>query len=570
MFTVWINMDPVKDANMNLSISPSTGDDTTWDIIRGWLDTCLQTHDRCNQRPQESFVPSRLLQLDTATGPEPVFRVVEATEVEPGTRYVTLSHCCGVDGLELTHSSLDQLLTPQPLSNLPLAFRDALTVVARLGLSHLWIDRLCLMQDDPSEQQAEASQTRDVFRNAFLSIAASGITSSSSGLFTTRDPALVAPTVFGFPVDAAGTTIPHYSWLEAPRGWTRAFRDDPLSRSAHAVQERLLAPRVVHFGSRMVFWECHGASCAEVHPHGVNEALGPLTGPERDVQGNDDRDIQTQNKPWKTLLEAPAWEMRHDPVHQVFSDWFIILETYSDCEPTVPKERLLGLAGVAKEMKNLLQERGCEETEYLAGMWKAMLPGGLVWNMRGSGRRPAAYRAPSWSWAAVDGGVNFHDSTPEEARRHLLYELVSATTTPCIADETGEVAAGSIVLRGKLALAKLHPPDASQCLPRHEDMLIKSLVKVEDDPGLAVPVPNSNLQSTVDFDTKEDMTDEVLCLPVRASTLSNIGCHVDGLALSLLDKDCYARCGYWSILANTKEEALGMFKGISERELEIV
>ncbi|POR36013.1 Uncharacterized protein TPAR_03789, partial [Tolypocladium paradoxum] len=236
----------VQDENMNLNISPSTGDDTTWAIIHGWLDTCLQTHHRCNQRPWATFVPTRLLRLETATGSEPVFRVLHATEVEPGTRYVTLSHCYGADddGLQLTASTLAQLSTLQPLSILPLTFRDALAVVARLGLAHLWIDRLCILQDNPSDQRAEASKTRHVFRNAFLGIAASGTTSSSSGLFSTRDPALVAPTVFDFPVDAAGTTIPHRSSLEAPRGWTRAFRDDPLSRSARAVQERLLAPRV--------------------------------------------------------------------------------------------------------------------------------------------------------------------------------------------------------------------------------------------------------------------------------------------------------------------------------------
>jgi hypothetical protein len=303
---------------MNLNISPCTGDDTTWGIIQGWLAACLQTHgDRCNERPSATFVPPRLLQLEPAAE---TFRVVHATEVEPGTRYVTLSHCCcddddGLPGLD--KSTLQQLSmsTPQPLSILPLTLREACTVVvARLGLRHLWVDRLCIPRDDLGPSGFARVARRDVFRNAFLNIAASG----TSGLFVKRDPALVAPTVFDFPV-SAGATVPHRSSLEMFRGWTRAFRDDPLSRSATALQERLLAPRVVHFGGKMVFWECHGATCAEIHPHGVlNQTLTP-SGPEA--------------RPWKTLLNSPSARRARgdDPVEQAFADWFAILETHSAC-----------------------------------------------------------------------------------------------------------------------------------------------------------------------------------------------------------------------------------------------
>ncbi|KAK3938702.1 hypothetical protein QBC46DRAFT_439773 [Diplogelasinospora grovesii] len=562
----------VQDENMNLNISPCTGDDTTWGIIQGWLAACLQTHgDRCNERPSATFVPPRLLQLEPAAAE--TFRVVHATEVEPGTRYVTLSHCCD-DGLQLDKSTLEQLSimsTPQPLSILPLTLREACTVVvARLGLRHLWVDRLCIVpRDDLGPSGFARAARRDVFRNAFLNIAASG---SSSGLFVKRDsPALVAPTVFDFPVGAGATAVPHRSSLETPRGWTRAFRDDPLSRSAAALQERLLAPRVVHFGGKMVFWECHGATCAEIHPHGVvlNQTLTSSGRPEE--------------RPWKTLLStSSARRVRDDdPVEQVFADWFAILETHSACEVVAtppPGERLLAMSGLAADMKTLLRDRGCKETGYVAGMWKAMLPGGLVWNLRGPGARPAKYRAPSWSWAAVDGSVNFHDRTPGQAAGGIqLCELVGATTTCVGGDEMGEVTAGSIVIKGKLALGKLHPPMPSLRLPRNETVLIKSLADPDQDGGgvcWAEPVPNSpsgyNCQWTVLFDTEEDVEDEILCLPIRARTMSNIGCHVDGLALSWLEDGCYVRRGKWSILADTEDEALGIFKSLPQKELEIV
>lgn len=370
-------MDPAQDDNLNLDISPSTGDDATWAVIQGWLDTCLRTHQRCNQRPSDAFVPGRLLRLDTAAGPEPepVFCLVHGSEIEPGTRYVALSHFFGADdvGLGLTASTLAQLSAPQPVSVLLAAFADAMTVVARLGLAHLWVDRLCLLPDELRRRPIQADKVSDVFRNAFLAVAASGSTSPSSGLFHARDPALVAPTVFDLPVSEDGTTIPHRYSLETPHGWMHAFRADPLSRSARAVQERLLARRVVHFGRSMVFWECHVASCAEIHPRGVAEDMDGSGGVAEAETGGETR---RRNSPWKALLGAPSGRPRRDPVHQVFADWLDIVEAYSGCAPAAPDQKLPGLAEVTDDMRGQLRRRGCEETRYLSGMWEVMLPGG--------------------------------------------------------------------------------------------------------------------------------------------------------------------------------------------------
>ena len=118
---------------MNLNISRFTGDNKTWTVIQRWLDTCLQTHDRCKEKASKSLTPTRLLQLEPGVDPQPSFRVVHASEVEPGTRYATLSHCCRLEegDIQLTESTAAQLSNPQPLSDLPLTFRDAFAVVAR-------------------------------------------------------------------------------------------------------------------------------------------------------------------------------------------------------------------------------------------------------------------------------------------------------------------------------------------------------------------------------------------------------------------------------------------------------
>lgn len=579
-----VNANLAPSDHLNISISPCTGDDTTWAIVQRWLNSCTETHGRCKQKYSAAFVPTRLLQLESS-GIEPSFRLVHAPEVAPSTPYVTMSHCfeddVDDDSLRLTKSNLTQLSSPRPVSALPLAFREVLTVVSRLGLTHLWVDRLCVIQDSSSDQVAEAIKMRDVFSNSFVSITALGSTNPSSGLFSMRDPTLVAPTVFDFPVDGEGTVIPHRHELEVPRAYRRFFGDDPLATSASVLQERLLAPRVLHFGSKMVFWECHEATCAEIHPLGVEEAMKslcfmPMWFEPEEEETNKNQEIHRHKKPWKTLLNGPDGWLQDDPADQVFDNWFAMVALYSTCSLKTPEQKLPGMAGLAGDMKRLLQNCGCEDIGYLAGMWKMMLPGGLMWTMREPGRRPVTYRSPSWSWAAVDGGrLSFQHNTPDNARKGLFCKLVSASVTSCTADETGEVTAGSIVLKGKLALGKLYSTQdpCTQHLLGNE-LLVKSFADANDASTVAEPVadPHSgyNYHWSTRFDTKEDMRDEVMCLPICGEMHPHYGYGISGLALSQTNNGCYIRLGTWSILVKTEEEGLAIFKNLSDREMTIV
>lgn len=100
-------------------------------------------------------------------------------------------------------------------------------------------------------------------------------------------------------------------------------------------------------------------------------------------------------------------------------------------------------------------------------------------------------------------------------------------------------------------------------------MLIKALVDLDGKTGLAEAGINRR-QWTVLFDTEADVADEILCLPIRARTMSHIGCQVDGLALSRLPDGRYHRRGKWGALVGSEEEALGIFKGLPDRDVEIV
>ncbi|KAH0434127.1 hypothetical protein CcaCcLH18_05451 [Colletotrichum camelliae] len=146
-------------------ISESTDAPGTWALIQHWIRSCADNHTLC--KIQSTFIPTRLLKLDT-TGGKRDFRLIVREEVEPGSDYVALSHCWGTKcwdpDLTLGASTLTDLSRGKPLSCLPKTFKDAFMAVERLGLQYIWIDRLCILQDSEADWNRESSSMHNVFR----------------------------------------------------------------------------------------------------------------------------------------------------------------------------------------------------------------------------------------------------------------------------------------------------------------------------------------------------------------------------------------------------------------------
>ncbi|CAG9952982.1 unnamed protein product [Clonostachys rosea f. rosea IK726] len=248
-------------ADFNLRISPLTQDGATWGLIQGWLDTCLQSHTRCNELKDPAFTPDHLLELDIDTR---TFRLVTAAEIQASTRYCTLTYAYHVDDAEIIPSTIQQL---QPLSILPQTYRDAFIVVEMLGLKHLWIDYLCLIQDSQLSLGQLTIKNRDIFLNSFCGIGTTSATSPCSGLFAQREPQNIVPGLVDFPLDASGNKSVLKFDYRTPQ--VESFSDEPMVEKPHTIQERLLTPRMIHFASTQVYWECYRALNSELNPHSI-------------------------------------------------------------------------------------------------------------------------------------------------------------------------------------------------------------------------------------------------------------------------------------------------------------
>jgi hypothetical protein len=152
--------------------------------------------------------------------------------------------------MKLTRGNIEEMVEGVGLSCLPKTFQDAIIITRKLGLRFLWIDSLCIIQDSADDWATESSSMRLIYKNCLVNIAATGAEDGSMGFFFDRDPIFASPCRLKVKKTRTHDFVPSSVWLHD-------VNYAPLNSRAWVVQEQLLAPRVLHFGKRQLFWECN-------------------------------------------------------------------------------------------------------------------------------------------------------------------------------------------------------------------------------------------------------------------------------------------------------------------------
>ncbi|KAK3386866.1 heterokaryon incompatibility protein-domain-containing protein [Podospora didyma] len=151
-------------------------------------------------------------------------------------------------------------------------FRHVFDVTRSLGFRYLWIDSLCIMQDNDSEKAAEIAHMEEVYSDSSLNISATDAESGSDGLIFDRNPLAVNPCRRTMVSTSAQKSLSNSEPLIACTPWQNEFRDyvteAPLNKRVWVFQERTLTPRVVYFTKKEIYWECHSLRAPEIHPVG--------------------------------------------------------------------------------------------------------------------------------------------------------------------------------------------------------------------------------------------------------------------------------------------------------------
>ena len=391
---------------------------------------------------------------------------------------------------------------------LPKTFRDAAFVTHQLGYQYLWIDSLCIIQNSDEDWNQEAADMMQVYRHCTLNLSAQDSKNSSEGLFFPHTMKDVKPLVWQSKCEG---TADRFFYLCLTAFWDDKVNGGILSSRAWVMQERLLAPRVLHFGKRQLFWECQELRGCESAPGGVGSGMPsefiPPNLPKQIALGWDFAYKNFEPKE-RGLSNRGLWSLPigNDPLDIFDHIWKELVSTYSRCSLTNSSDKLIAISGLAQTLR--LEYGG----EYCAGLWKSMMIGQLTWEVQKGAKRSHVYRAPSWSWASIDGAVRFRVGYTQS---HYIDQasLESVKITPLTGSTTGSLEHGALRLKGRV-----YPVTVShgECGNSNSDTELDMNLEFES------AASQLHVHSKVTLDIRPTFEVRTLyCMPVRASTPDN-------------------------------------------------
>jgi hypothetical protein len=383
-------------------------------MMRGWLKKCNDEHKVCPPS-EEHELPTRVLNVGRATG-QPYLMASNGRQ----GKWAALSHCWGgLLELKTTTKNIKHYYEKNGLyfEELPPTFQDAVSVARGLGIDYLWIDALCIIQDDREDWNREAERMGYIYKYATITIAAEASPTSGIGILNSMKVSrqsstkLAAVSCHSIRHGVQGKIYFRKNHLRSSGSeWT--YRGS-LSTRAWTMQEELLSSRILRFSETQVIWHCSGANWSEWSPYSNNVVLWDFS------QGLH-----------KAISNLPALDtdyvmpMSPQQTEQLLRFWYLdVVNYYAGRDVTCRTDKLIAVGGVAKEILARL-----EEYDYIAGIFYSVLDQtcadvhkALSWHVPAShaGTNRLPYVAPSWSWANVDFAFN----TSTIIRHRFIYDL---------------------------------------------------------------------------------------------------------------------------------------------------
>jgi heterokaryon incompatibility protein (HET) len=425
-----------------------------FESIKTWIVHCVDQHPECAQSrfhaPYGSIIPTRLIDVGSPT----TLRFPRLVKIQNQSQlqstlqqggwsgYATLSYCWGKQydvSCLLRRGNEEQYA--QALPKLPKTIEDAIKICQRLGIKYLWVDALCIFQDEQEDWQNECARVGAYYQNAVFTIAASSSYENRGGCLpyqrtipltqweldkTLTEGAMQTPVSLDDTYFTAYITFDRRFKIEIQLG--------PLYRRGWVLQEIALSSRVLWFTTSTVFMECRH-TCITKNPRTYPATLN--------------------------IAKRAQWRKQSLLLYSTLdsSQWLKIAEKYSRMEVTHEEDRLVALSGICKfiDPEN--------EDQYLAGIWKKHLFDGLSWTLKKQDQyRAAAFgpssiskshggdrasnHLPSWTWLSARGEVSFMGPrcysldcvTKQPIVEHTYVELVSS-------DVHGQISAAFLQLR---------------------------------------------------------------------------------------------------------------------------
>lgn len=460
------------------------------------LAECASSHELCQSQNGDSFLPTRLINLRPGWEGLDV-RLEEGRSVPSGSPYIALSYSWG-DHRPACITNVETMAQNKvriPWDKLPLTFRDAAAFTLSLGMQYLWIDSICIIQEDEEDWQREAGKMYAVYKNSYLTLAALAGRDSTSGL---RDMSVKQGSVLLAELRIGQNNYPLYMrrnhYLDSVAGdnikgsLNQIVRRYPLLSRAWAYQERTVSPRVIFFTESEMIFQCLGVAECEcgatreyckgntIHLNkteifmktmisstkgdsseagrsvGSMGVLSGLTTKMKDlILKSSEDDAQVRSRARETAM---TWRQK-------------VVWEYSALAISMPRDRLPAVGAVAEQFQRVR----IGET-YLAGLWSGSLLEDLLWISGGPPLRSAKckdrlerpFSLPTWSWASLHSSIVYLNdgfSVPKA-------EVLEANCSYVGDNPFGVLQSSKLVLRGRVLHSLIKWTDADVSIYFHD------------------------------------------------------------------------------------------------------
>jgi hypothetical protein len=341
--------------------------------IQGWIKICDEEHGevcRAINGTGSLPLPPSMLLIDVRD-----MCLVEAYEQ---VSYICLSYVWGSEQnqFQAVMHNLQELRQPGFLSaivhQLPASVRDAISLTAKLGMRYLWIDRLCILQDDAIHQSTQIRYMAGIYNNACFTICATDGEDAEYGLRGIGQgsrPRDYEQIMFRFGSTARFVVCEEdfhendtTKWYT--RGWT--------------YQERLLSNRRLVFNHQLVKWVCRKAFWSETMNPGCHPIPDDIYGPQHSL-----------------IPQCP-----------LLNDYFGLAQYFKARKLGDEKDGLNAFAGIISSLNKSFPGG------FHFGLPQCMFDHALLWRtgFKDFAWRPAQRKEffPSWSWVGWNGPIEWY------------------------------------------------------------------------------------------------------------------------------------------------------------------
>lgn len=372
---------PLREPNDALNLTCGRLLSSQWidnGLPRLWKERCTKLHSNglCNRAPYKPVA---------ATRPTWVVDVVrQCLVIAPAwSSYVALSYVWGTQKpFQTTLATLTQNQQAGALSSSSIGktIRDAMAVAKLMAERYLWVDALCIVQDDEMHKRSELARMAAIYANAIVTIIAMQGENANSGLkgfrgisesrrlCQSQHSLKNGAEVTQFPIDSTSLQLGSTKTAWWNRGWT--------------YQEYLFSRRRLMFDADSIWWQCPVATWWE---H-VEQTL------------RIDPPIQGGIGSGETLFQRTIPHL---------GQLQVIIMGFNKRIFSYPEDALLAFDGIAFSMSQTFAGG------LVSGLPMALFDLALLWYGIGSIFRRRAHDPkkfhllPSWSWAGWSGSIRF-------------------------------------------------------------------------------------------------------------------------------------------------------------------